>query len=412
MELVHPRCAGIDVHRRSVSVCTLVNATDDPTAPPTKTIRHVGTMTDDLLTLGDWLREQGVTHIAMESTGVYWKPVWNLLESQFDLLLVNAQHLKRVPGRKSDVKDCEWLAELLRFGLLTPSYVPDRAQRELRELLRYRATLVVERAAEANRIQQTLEGANLKLGLVATDVLGVSGRAIVKALTQGTDAGAELAQLAQGRLRQKLPELTRALTGRVGPHQRFLLAQQLAHVDDLDEAIAQLDAEVKQRLAPFEPTIQRLRSVPGIGRRVAEVVLAEVGTDVRQFPSAQHLASWAGLCPGNTQSAAKRGSGKTRKGNHALRRVLIEAALAASRTKATALRSRYDRLAARRGGKKAIVALAHLLLRLIYHLLSEPEAVYDDQRAQISLEQQQRHAERLVKRLERLGYTVTLDTAA
>jgi transposase len=375
-------------------------------------VRSFGTMTDDLLHLADWLATNGVTHVAMESTGVYWKPVWNLLEDRFTLLLVNARHVKAVPGRKTDAKDCEWLADLLRHGLLRGSFVPDRPQRELRELTRYRTSLVQERSAEVNRLQKTLEGANIKLGDVATDIMGLSRRQMLAALAGGETDAAAMAQLAQGRLRDKLPELERALAGRVGPHQRFLLARQRAHIDFLDAAIAEVSAEIAARLRPCDAELVRLATIPGVGRRTAEVLVAEIGTDMRRFPSAAHLASWAGMCPGNDESAGKRRSGKTRKGSPWLRSTLIEAARAAGRSKGTYLAAQYHRLAARRGTKRAAVAVGHTILVIAYRLLSESD-VYRELGGRY-FDERDRHAveRRLVTRLEGLGYKVSLELAA
>jgi transposase len=349
MDVVHPRCCGLDVHKKTVVACLL---TPGATSRPVKQVRTFGTMTDELLALADWLDAKSVTHVAMEATGAYWKPLWNLLEGQFELLLVNARHVKAVPGRKTDVKDAEWLAELLRHGLLRPSFVPDRAQRELRELTRYRTVLVQARAAEAARLQKVLEGANLKLGDVASNVLGVSARQMLERLVAGDDDPAALAELARGRLRAKIPQLVRALTGRVAPHQRFLLAQQLAHLDYLDEAIEHVSAEIAQRVHPVEAAIAHLDSIPGVGRRTAEILVAEIGTDMGRFPSAAHLASWAGMCPGNDESAGKRRSGRTRPGSPWLRQALVEAAQAAGRTKATYLAAQYRRLATRRARRR------------------------------------------------------------
>ncbi|HEV2126982.1 MAG TPA: IS110 family transposase, partial [Chloroflexota bacterium] len=380
------------------------------------TIRIFGTMTDELTHLADWLAEEGVTHVAMESTGVYWQPVWNILEAHADhfaLVLANAQHVKQVPGRKTDIKDCEWLADLLRHGLLRGSFVPDRAQRELRELTRYRTTLIQERSAEVNRLQKTLEGANIKLAAVASEVLGVSGRQMLEALLAGTDDVAAVAELAKGRLRKKLPELRRALSGRMGPHQRFLLTQQLAHIDDLDTAIADLDVEIEARLRPFATALAQLDAIPGVGRRTAEVLLAEIGTDLSRFPTASHLASWAGMCPGNHESAGKRLSGRTRKGNRALRTALVEAAHAASRTKHTYLAAQCRRLTVRRGKKKALVAVGHSILVIAYHLLSDPERVYHDLGSSFFDRRDRQLIERrLVGRLEAFGYHVSLQPAA
>jgi transposase len=410
MEVVYERCCGLDVHKETVVACVVVPGTNQQ--HPHKEIRTFKTMTADLLELSAWLTTQGVSHVALESTGVYWKAPWNVLESSFTLLLVNAQHMKQVPGRKTDVRDSEWIADLLRHGLLKASFVPERPQRELRELTRYRTTLIRERAAERNRIHKTLEGAGIKLGSVATDVLGMSGRLMLAALVDGTTDAETLADLAKGSLRTKLPQLQRALTGHVGEHQRFLLAHQLAHLDGLDELIDQVGQEVTERLGPFQTKVERLDAVSGIGQRTAEIVLAEIGTDVARFPSAAHLASWAGLCPGNNQSAGKRKTGKTTKGNVWLRSALIEAAQAASRTKDTYLSSQYHHLAARRGAKKALVAVAHSILRIVWHLLHH-DCEYVDLGARYLEERDREQIQRrLVRQLEAFGLTVTLERAA
>ncbi len=405
MDVIYPRCCGLDVHKREVVACVV---TTGPDGTPRKTIRAFGTMTPDILALADWLAAHEVAQVAMESTGVYWKPIWNLLEDQFDLLLVNARHVKAVPGRKTDVRDCEWLADLLRHGLLTGSFVPDRAQRELRELTRYRRSLVHERTAAANRLQKTLEGANIKLASVAPDILGRSGRDILAALVAGETDGAELAQLAHGRLREKLPQLERALVGCVGPHQRFLVAQQLAHIDFLDESLAQVSAEIAERVRPDEEALVRLDTIPGVGRSVAEALVAEIGTDLTRFPSAKHLASWAGLCPGNHESAGKRSSGKTRKGSPWLRACLVQAAHAAARTKGTYLAAQYRRLAARRGRAKAAIAVAHSILIIAYHVLTEGSVYCDLGGNYFDERDRQGVARRLLHRLQDLGFGVTL----
>jgi transposase len=405
MDVVHPRCCGLDVHKKTVVACVLIPG---PTSQPVKQVRTFETMTDQLLRLADWLAELGVTQVAMEATGVYWKPLWNLLEDRFELLLVNARHIKAVPGHKTDVRDAEWIAELLRHGLLKPSFVPDRAQRELRELTRYRTALVGERAAEAARLQKVLEGANLKLGDVASNVLGVSARAMLERLVADDADPAALAELARGRLRAKIPQLQRALAGRLRAHQRFLLAQQLVHLDFLDEAIGQASAEIAARLRPLEAAIVHLDSIPGVGRRTAEILLAEIGTDMGRFPSAAHLASWAGMCPGNDESAGKRRSGKTRPGSPWLRQALVEAAQAAGRTRDTYLAAQYRRLATRRGKKKAVVAVGHTILVVAYHLLArdrdyqELGAGWFDQHDRAAVKR------RLVRRLEALGWDVQL----
>jgi transposase len=407
MEIVYPRCCGLDLHKRSVTACRLVPG---PDGQPVKEIRSVGTMTADLLALADWLAEGGVTHVAMESTGVYWKPVWNVLEDRFTLLLVNAAHVKVVPGRKRDVGDAAWLADPLRHGLLTPSFVPDRPARELRDLTRYRSALVRERSAEVNRLQKCLEGANIKLASVVSEVTGVSARAMLRDLVAGQEDAVALAELAQGALRRKRPELVQALTGRMRAHQRFLVAQHLALIDALEEQIAVVGEAMAARLRPCEPQLTLLDSIPGIGRWSAEVILAEIGPDMRRFPTAGHLASWAGMCPGHDESAGKRRSGKTRKGSLWLRVTLTEAAYAAGRGKGTYLSERYHRLIGHKGKKQTAIAIGRSILELCHHVLSTGQ-LYDDQRARtprIGLTEEQR----LVRRLEKLGHRVTLAPAA
>ncbi len=409
MDVVYPRCCGIDIHKKTAVACVIVSETK---GPPHKQIRTFGTMTDDLLALADWLATEGVTHVAMESTGVYWKAPFNLLEGQFEVLLANAQHIKAVPGRKTDVKDAEWIADLLRHGLLKASFVPDRPQRELRELTRYRTALVRERAAEANRLQKTLEGANIQLGDVATNVLGRSAREMLEGMVAGTADPATLAQFARGRMREKIPQLERALAGHFAAHQRFMVAQQLAHIDYLDDAIEHVSTEVAERLAPFVSTIERLDVIPGVGRRTAEILLSEIGTDMTRFPSAAHLASWAGMCPGHHESAGKQHDGKTRKGSPWLREALIEAASAAGKTKGTYLAAQYHRLLRRRGRNKAAVAVGHSILVIVWHLLEHDcpyvdlGSTYFDERDRTATEH------RLVRRLEQLGYSVHLDRPA
>lgn len=409
MQVLYDRCCGLDIHKKTVVACLVV---PDAAGMPTQETRTFGTMTDEVVALADWLAAAGCTHVAMESTGVYWKPIWNLLEDQFTLLLVNARHIRAVPGRKTDVKDAEWIADLLRHGLLRGSVVPDRPQREVQELTRYRASLVAERAAEINRLQQTLEGANIKLGDVASDVVGVSGRRMLEALVAGQDDPAVLAELAQGRLRDKRPALVRALQGRMGAHQRFLLGQHLAHLAHLETSIAAVSAEIAERLRPFAAEQDLLRTIPGVGQRTAEVLLAEMGTSVDRFPSAAHLASWAGMCPGNDESAGKRRSGTTRKGRPALRGALVEAARAAGRSKGTYLGAQYQRLAGRRGAKRAAVAVGHSILVSAYHILRDTAPYHDlgptyfDEHDRAAVER------RLVRRLEGLGHKVTLEPAA
>ena len=409
MDVVYPRCCGIDIHQKIAVACVIVSETQ---GPPHKEIRTFGTMTDDLLALADWLTSEGVTHVAMESTGVSWKAPFNLLEGQFEVLLANAQHIKAVPGRRTDVKDAEWIADLLRHGLLKASFVPDRPQRELRELTRYRTALVRERAAEANRLQKTLEGANIKLGDVASSILGRSARQMLEGLVGGMAEPSTLAQFARGRLREKIPQLERALAGHFAAHQRFLVAQQLAPIDYLDEAIECLSREVAERLAPFEAMLERLDVVPGVGRRTAEILLSEIGTDMRRFPTAGHLASWAGMCPGQHESAGKQSDGRTRKASPWLRDALIEAAAAAAKTKDTYLAAQSHRLVRRRGRNKAAVAVGHSILVIVWLLLQHDcpyvdlGSTYFDERDRTATER------RLVHRLEQLGYSVHLDRPA
>jgi transposase len=326
-------------------------------------------MTADLLELADWLAARGVTHVAMEGTGVYWKPVYHLLEGRFALVLVNAQHIKRMPGRKTDVKDAEWIADLLQHGLLAPSFVPPPEVRELRDLTRPRAVLVRERAAVVNRIQKVLEGCNIKLAGVVTDVLGKSGRAMLRALIAGQTDPAALAALARGSLRGKKPELRQALQGRVTDHHRFLLEALLDQEEHLEGQVARFAARITELMAPFAAEAARIQEAPGVGGQVAEVVVAEVGTDMTKFPTHGHLSSWAGLCPGNHESAGKRHSGRTTKGSQWLRTALVQAAWAASHTKGTAFAAAYRRWVKRLGKKKALVALAHKILTVIYTLL-------------------------------------------
>jgi len=401
MEVVYDRCCGLDVHKKMVVACALT--------PEGREVRTFLTMTDDLLELADWLKSLGVTQVAMESTGAYWKPVYNLLEAEFELVLGNAQHIKVVPGRKTDVKDAEWIADLLRHGLIKGSFVPDRSQRELRELLRYRRSLIQERTREVNRIQKVLEGANIKLGSVASDVLGVSGRAMLQAIAQGKEDAEELAKLARGKLRDKHDELVKALRGLIGAHQRTIIGCQLRHLADLEELIARLDQEVADRMGPFGKGVELVDSIPGIDVRTAQDILGEIGLQMSQFPTASHLASWAGVCPGNNRSAGKRKSGQTNRGNRWLRSALVLAARSAARRAGTYSNAQYHRLAARRGDKRAVMAVAHSILVSIYHMLqkntsyAELGADYFDKRSS------QATVKRAVQRIEKLGYKVTVE---
>lgn len=405
MELVHKRCAGLDVHKKTVVAAIVVL---EPTGEIYRETRTFGAMTADLLELSDWLQSHRITHVAMESTGEYWKPVFNILEGNFEVLLVNAQHLSRVPGRKTDVSDAEWLVELLRFGLLRPSFIPPVGQRDLRELTRYRSTFIRERATLVSRLHKALESANIKLTSVATDVMGVSGRAMLEAIIEGHATPEQMAELAKGRMRDKRDQLAKALQGRVKAHHRFVLTELLCQIDSLDETIARFDEQVKAYCAPFEKAVAHWDTIPGVGRKVAEIAVSELGIDMSRFPSADHAAAWAGVASGNNESGGKRRSARTRKGNRALREALIEAAHAAAHTKDTYLSALYHRITARRGSKIAIMAVAHAILVIGYYLTLRDEdyrelgANYFDQR------RPQASANRLVKRLERLGYQVTL----
>ena len=374
MEVLYPVCCGLDVHKRTVAACL---RGPGPKATRTEEIRTFGTTTRELLRLADWLGVAGCTHVAMESTGVYWRPVYQILEGNFELLLVNAQHIKAVPGRKTDVKDCQWIARLLEHGLLRASFVPPAPLRELRELTRYRRQLVQERAREANRVQKVLETANIKLGNVATVVLGASGRAMLKALIAGERDAEALAGLAQGVLRKKEAQLREALVGRVTDHHAFMLQELLSHIEFLDQQIALFDVRIEAQTQPFAAALEQLDTITGVARRSAEQILAELGDDMSRFPTAAHAASWTGICPGHHESAGKRKSGRTRKGNRWLRATLIECARGAVRARDSYLAAQYHRVARRRGDKKAIVAVGHSILIAAWHILRHGVAYRD-----------------------------------
>ena len=403
MEVISSYVCGLDVHKKSITACILT--------PNEKEIRTFGTMTDDLWELVDWIHSFRCTHVAMESTGVYWKPIYNLLELEPNLkvLVVNAKHIKQVPGRKTDVKDAEWIAELLKHGLLNPSYIPNREQRELRELVRYRRSMIEEKAREANRIQKVLEGANIKLGAVATNVLGVSGRLMMKEIIKGEEDPVKLARLAKHQLKQKHDELVRSLKGLIGRHQKMMIETQLRHIEFLEEEIRLLDEEIKSRMTPFEGEIQRIDTIPGIGRRTAEQIIAEIGTDMSRYASANHLASWAGMVPGQNESAGKRKSSRTRKGNRYLRSALVESAASCVRVKDSYLTAKYKRLAFRRGTKRARMAIAHQLLVIIYHLLTRKEDYKELGFQHFEKEKEEQKKKQAVKELEKLGFQVTIE---
>ena len=405
LDVVHARCAGIDVHKRQVTVCVDV--------PGVRELQEFGTDTASLLGLVDWLVDLRIADIAMEGTGSFWKPVYNLLEaSGLRAIVGNAAHMKGVPGRKTDAKDAEWICDLHRHGLIKPSFIPARAQRELRELIHYRSTIIAERASEANRIAKVLEGGNIKLSSVVTDILGKSSRKMLAALAEGVEDPRVLADMAEGRLRDKHDDLLKALHGRMSAHQREMLRWQLKHVAFLDQQIAELDDKVSGYLHPFDQEIELLDTIPGVGQRTAEVILAEAGADMSQFPSADHLVSWAGLCPGSNESGGKRRPARARKGNKSLRTAMVEAGQAAGRTKGTYLGAVYRRLAVRRGGKRAAMAVGRHILQSAYYMLRDGVPYrelgpnyYDERRR----EETKRAA---IRRLQRLGYTVEVTAAS
>jgi transposase len=406
MEILHERCAGLAVHKKTVVACVVRSA---PGGAVVKVTRTFETMTDDLRALARWLAEQGCTHVAMEATGAYWKPVYNVLElGGFELVVANAEHLRAVPGRKTDVKDAEWIATLLRHGLLRASFIPDREQRELRELTRYRTALVRERAREVNRLQKALEGANIKLAAVLTDVTGVSGRLILEALLAGRTDPGDLADLAHWRVQRKREALERAVVGRLDGALGFVVRQQLRHLDELERQIEACDAEVAERMRPFAAELARLRTIPGVGARTAEVILAEIGPDLGRFATAGHLAAWAGVAPGNKASGGKRQPARARKGSPWLRAALAAAAWAASRCKQGYLPAQFRRLAARRGRKRAIVAVAHTIIVIIYQLLTRGTEFEDLGGLYFDQRDRERVRRRAVGRLEALGYEVEL----
>jgi transposase len=405
MEAIVERVGGVDVGQATVVATVLVGAAHERARKETRTFR---TVTRDLLALRDWFLTQGVTHVAMEGTGIYWWPVYELLEDAFDMILGNAHHIKNVPGRKTDVKDSEWLAELARHGLIAKSFVPPKPLRRLRELLRYRRKLMESRTAERNRLLKLLETANIKLASVASNVFGVSGRSMLLALIGGVATPSAMAGLAQGRLRKKAAELEQALEGRLDHHHRFLLQLQLRRLDNADADLASLDARIDEALTAYRAECEALQQIPGVSRVVAAIIVAELGTDMTVFRSARHAAAWAGVCPGNNESAGKHMRAGARKGNVHLRTALVEAAVAASHAKGTYLRDKFYRLRARRGTKRAAMAIGHKILIAAYHLLAT-HGPYRDLGATYLDTLEKRHTTRnLVRRLERLGYEVTI----
>jgi transposase len=407
VELLYTHCAGIDVHQNSLSVCALTPGSGVADEPSLE-LRSFGTFTNELLLLCEWLKQVGITHVAMESTGIYWKPVWNVLEPHFTVILANAQHIKNVPGRKTDKADCQWIARLLRHGLLKPSFIPEIRIRQLRDLCRTRTSLTRQKTAVVNRLQKVLEDANIKLGSVATDVMGVSGRSMLRQMIAGKTDPMFLADLARGPMRKKLDTLRMALTGTLTPHHRFLLKQHLLQSEELEKEIRVLKGEIADRVVPFEALVTLWMTIPGIDRIAAWGLLAEVGAEMDQFPSARHLVSWAGLCPGNNESAGKRKSSRTRKANPWLRGLMTQIAWAAAHTKETYLSQQYRRLLVKRGKKRALLAVANTILTIVWHIgkhgrpYRELGADYLDR---LKGSQAQRYH---VRKLEKMGLQVTI----
>lgn len=409
MQVVHERCAGLDVHKKTVYACAIWPG---DAGQKRQEVCRFGTVTADLLKLADWLRERQVTHVAMEATGVYWRPVWAVLEGQFELLLVNPHHIKVIPGRKTDAKDCEWIADLLQHGLLRGSFVPPTEIQDLRDLTRYRTELTQARNKVNNRIQKLLEQCNIKLGSVASETMGASGRLMIEAIIAGQEDPEQLAELAKLRLRDKIPELKLALAGKVRDHHRFLLKEYLEEWKAIGGRIKRVEKEIDHRIRPFDQAVALWESMPGVDHRTACNLVAELGVNMEQFPSAQHLASWAGVCPGNNESAGKRLSGTTRDGNKWLRRSLCQVAWAVTRKKDCYLSAQFKRLAARRGAKRAVMAVAHSMLIIGYTMLKTGQSYRElggTYLEQINKDQLQRY---FVKRLQRLGLMVSVESAA
>jgi len=405
MQTLVERGCGLDVHQATVVACLLIVRKDGRVQ---KQLRTFGTTTRELLSLREWLLSEGCTQVALESTGVYWKPVYAILEGAFQIVVANAQHVKKVPGRKTDVKDAEWIADLLCHGLLRSSFVPPQPIRELRDLTRYRRKLVESRSAERNRLLKVLETANIKLASVATDVFGTSGRLMLRALIEGKATPQEMADLAKKKLRSKIPQLELALEGKLEEHHRFLLKLQLDRLESVESDLAALEQRIQEKLQPYAAQLALLQQIPGVERTLAAVIIAELGVDMTVFQSVSQLASWAGVCPGNNESAGKRKSIRIPKGNVYLKTALVDAANSAARAKGTYLRDKFYRLKARRGYKRAAVAIAHKILVSIYHMLSQ-NVSYNDL-GDLYLDTLNKHhlTRNLVHRLERLGYSVTL----
>ena len=406
MQVVYERCAGLDVHKKVIWACAIWFEQEQKR----QEIRRFSTATGELLVMADWLRQHGTTHVVMEATGVYWRPVWTVLEGQFELMLVNPHHVKAIPGRKTDAKDCEWLADLLQHGLVRGSFVPPVEIQDLRDLTRYRVELIQAQNRCANRIQKVLEQANIKLSSVASDTLGVSGQSMIEAIIGGEDNAERLADLAKRRLRQRIPDLQAALNGRIREHHRFMLREHYSEWKALGQRIQRVEQEIEKQIVPFEQAVIAWQSIPGINRMTAWTLVAEIGTNMNPFPTAKHLASWAGMCPGNNESAGKRKSGTTRDGNRWLKRALCQAAWAVSRKKNCYMSTQFKRLAARRGLKRAIVAVGHSLLTIVYTMMKTGKLYCElgEELEQLHKEQLQTY---LIRRLQRLGLSVTVQPA-
>jgi transposase len=404
MQVLHRCCCGLDVHKRFVVACLIWYAED---GKPHKELQRFSTLTPELLRLIDWLQEASCTHVALESTGVYWKPLFNLMEGLFEIVLVNAQHMKAVPGRKTDTKDAEWIADLLQHGLLKASFIPPQPQRDLRDLTRYRSSLKQERTRHVNRVHKLLEETNIKLSSIFADLLCKTGRCILHALARGEANPEVLADLALQWASEKRDALVPALQGCMRAHHRFLLQELLGMIETLERAIRRLDHEIEERLRPQQATIERLDAITGVSQRVLETLFAEVGWELDTFPDAAHLASWVGICPGQHESGGKRMSGRTRKGNRHAKTILVQAAHAAGKTK-TYLGAQYRRLSKGRGIKRAAVAVGHSILVIYYHMLTTSQPYEEKGEDYFVQHDQQERQKRLVKQLERLGYTVHL----
>jgi transposase len=408
MQVMHERCAGLDVHKKTVAVWVLISLAQGEVEKHHATFE---TMTPDLLALLDWLKSLGVTHVAMESTGVYWRPVWQVLEGHFELLLANAQAIKRMPGRKTDVTDAQWVADLLRHGLIAPSFVPSQPQRELRELTRHRTSVIQRRSQCINEVHRTLEGTNIKLSSVATDIMGVSATEMLEQLLAGVNDPEQLAELARGRLRAKIPQLRKALQGVVRDHHKLILSQLLSEIERLEEQIAEVSQETARRLQEQEELIGRLDEITGVNRRTAEVVLAELGTDMSRFGRAARAAAWAGMCPANRESGGRRYRARSRFGNKHLKSILAEAGSAAGRSKNTYLGAQHRRIRGRKGRKRANLAVGHSILTICYHMIERGTPYKDLGADYFDRRNPERIRDHLVRRLKRLGYNVTLEKA-